>query len=95
MFAQLLAGHSLARITRALNDAAIPCPSAACLLAAAEPAPRRHDMDACPDGEQIEEADLDVLLARVAVAATAPADAGRGEAETTATSYPPCPMLRM
>ena len=52
-------------------------------------------MDACPDGEQIEEADLDVLLARVAVAATAPAHAGRGEAETTATSYPPCPMLRM
>jgi site-specific DNA recombinase len=29
MFAQRLAGHSLARITRALNDAEIPCPSAA------------------------------------------------------------------
>jgi site-specific DNA recombinase len=29
MFAQWLAGHSAARITRALNDAAIPCPSAA------------------------------------------------------------------
>ena len=29
MFAQRLAGHSIARITRALNDAAIPCPSAA------------------------------------------------------------------
>ncbi len=29
MFAQRLAGHSLARITRALNDVAIPCPSAA------------------------------------------------------------------
>jgi len=29
MFAQLRAGHSLARITRALNDAGIPCPSAA------------------------------------------------------------------
>jgi hypothetical protein len=29
MFAQRLAGHSTARITRALNDAAIPCPSAA------------------------------------------------------------------
>jgi hypothetical protein len=28
MFAQRKAGHSLARITRALNDAAIPCPSA-------------------------------------------------------------------
>jgi site-specific DNA recombinase len=28
MFAQRLAGHSVARITRALNDAAIPCPSA-------------------------------------------------------------------
>src|SRR5215469_11948623 len=28
MFAQRLAGHSLARITRALNDAGIPCPSA-------------------------------------------------------------------
>ncbi len=29
MFAQRLSGHSLARITRALNDAAVPCPSAA------------------------------------------------------------------
>jgi hypothetical protein len=29
MFTQRLAGHSLARITRALNDAGIPCPSAA------------------------------------------------------------------
>src|SRR6266516_3826810 len=29
IFAQRLAGHSMARITRALNDAAIPCPSAA------------------------------------------------------------------
>jgi site-specific DNA recombinase len=29
MFAQRLAGHSQARITRALNDTAIPCPSAA------------------------------------------------------------------
>src|SRR6266567_7398615 len=29
MFAQRLAGHSMARITRALDDAAIPCPSAA------------------------------------------------------------------
>jgi len=29
MSAQRLAGHSLARITRALNDAAIPCQSAA------------------------------------------------------------------
>src|SRR5260370_39927106 len=29
MFAQRLAGHSIARIPRALNDAAIPCPSAA------------------------------------------------------------------
>jgi site-specific DNA recombinase len=29
MFAQRLAGHSLARITRALNDPGIPCPSAA------------------------------------------------------------------
>jgi site-specific DNA recombinase len=28
-FAQRLAGHSVARITRALNDAGIPCPSAA------------------------------------------------------------------
>jgi len=28
MFAQRKAGHSLARITRALNDAGIPCPSA-------------------------------------------------------------------
>jgi hypothetical protein len=29
IFAQRLAGHSVARITRALNDAGIPCPSAA------------------------------------------------------------------
>jgi len=29
IFAQRLAGHSLARITRALNDTGIPCPSAA------------------------------------------------------------------
>ena len=29
IFTQRLAGHSLARITRALNEAAIPCPSAA------------------------------------------------------------------
>ena len=29
MFAQQLAGHSAARITRALNDAGVPCPSAA------------------------------------------------------------------
>ena len=29
MFAERLAGHSAARITRALNDAGIPCPSAA------------------------------------------------------------------
>ncbi len=29
IFAQRQAGHSVARITRALNDAAIPCPSAA------------------------------------------------------------------
>ena len=29
MFVQRLAGHSVARITRALNDAGIPCPSAA------------------------------------------------------------------
>ncbi len=29
MFAQRLTGHSAARITRALNDAGIPCPSAA------------------------------------------------------------------
>jgi len=28
MFAERLAGHSVARMTRALNDAAIPCPSA-------------------------------------------------------------------
>jgi site-specific DNA recombinase len=29
MFAQRLAGHSTARITRALNDDGVPCPSAA------------------------------------------------------------------
>jgi DNA invertase Pin-like site-specific DNA recombinase len=36
MFAQRLAGHSVARITRALNDAGIPCPSAA------DPGRNRH-----------------------------------------------------
>jgi hypothetical protein len=36
MFAQRLAGHSAARITRALNDAGIPCPSAA------DPGRNRH-----------------------------------------------------
>jgi hypothetical protein len=35
MFAQRRAGHSLARITRALNDAAIPCPLAGVKLRAA------------------------------------------------------------
>jgi hypothetical protein len=29
MFAQRLAGHSVARIARALNEAGVPCPSAA------------------------------------------------------------------
>jgi site-specific DNA recombinase len=36
MFAQRLAGHFVARITRALNDAGIPCPSAA------DPGRNRH-----------------------------------------------------
>lgn len=36
MFAQRLAGHSAARITRALNDAGVPCPSAA------DPGRNRH-----------------------------------------------------
>jgi site-specific DNA recombinase len=36
IFAQRLAGHSAARITRALNDAGIPCPSAA------DPGRNRH-----------------------------------------------------
>jgi site-specific DNA recombinase len=36
MFAQRLAGQSAARITRALNDAGVPCPSAA------DPARNRH-----------------------------------------------------
>jgi site-specific DNA recombinase len=36
VFAQRLAGHSAARITRALNDAGVPCPSAA------DPARNRH-----------------------------------------------------
>jgi site-specific DNA recombinase len=29
LFAQRLAGHSVARIARALNEAGVPCPSAA------------------------------------------------------------------
>src|SRR3984957_2206281 len=36
MFGQRLAGHSAARITRALNDAGVPCPSAA------DPGRNRH-----------------------------------------------------
>jgi len=36
MFRQRLAGHSAARITRALNDAEVPCPSAA------DPGRNRH-----------------------------------------------------
>src|ERR1700684_2403734 len=36
MFSQRLAGHSATRITRALNDAGVPCPSAA------EPARHPH-----------------------------------------------------
>src|SRR5580693_10643630 len=36
MFAQRLAGHSAARITRALNDAGVPCPSAS------DPGRNRH-----------------------------------------------------
>jgi site-specific DNA recombinase len=36
MFAQRLAGHSAARIARALNEAGVPCPSAA------DPARNRH-----------------------------------------------------
>ncbi len=40
MFAQRLAGHSLARIARALNDAGIPC------RPAAQPAPERAGVDA-------------------------------------------------
>ena len=44
MFAQRLAGHSVARITRALNDAGIPCPSAA--DPEAQPAPQRDGVDA-------------------------------------------------
>jgi site-specific DNA recombinase len=42
MFAHRLAGHSVARITRALNDAGIPCPSAA----DPERNPDRNDVDA-------------------------------------------------
>ena len=44
MFAQRLAGHSVARIARALNEAGIPCPSAA--DPARKPAPAGHGMDA-------------------------------------------------
>ncbi len=48
MFAQRLAGHSAARITRALNDAGVPCPSAA--RPWAEPAPDRDGVDAADGG---------------------------------------------
>ena len=43
MFSRRLAGHSAARITRALNAAGVPCPSAA--DPGPEPAPHRHRMD--------------------------------------------------
>jgi site-specific DNA recombinase len=43
MFAQRLAGHSVARIARAMNDAGIPCPSAA--GPGTEPAPHRVGVD--------------------------------------------------
>ena len=43
MFAQRLAGHSAARITRALNGAGIPCPSAA------DPARTPHRQTQPPD----------------------------------------------
>ena len=44
IFAQRLAGHSVARIARALNEAGVPCPSAA--DPGPEPAPRRDSVDA-------------------------------------------------
>ena len=44
MFVQRLAGHSAARITRALNDAEVPCPSAA--DPGRNPAPDRYRVDA-------------------------------------------------
>ena len=44
MFVQRLAGHSAARITRALNDAEVPCPSAA--APGRNPAPDRYRVDA-------------------------------------------------
>jgi len=69
MFAQRLAGHSAARITRALNDAGIPCPSAAdprdqfthnaiaCLAAGRAQAPPEND-------QIITERDADVRAER-------------------------------
>ena len=45
MFAQRLAGHSVARIARALNEAGIPCPSAA--DPGTEPAPQRRERGRC------------------------------------------------
>jgi site-specific DNA recombinase len=44
IFAQRLGGHSVARIARALNEAGVPCPSAA--DPARKPAPHRRRMDA-------------------------------------------------
>ena len=44
MFVQRLAGHSAARITRELNDAEVPCPSAA--DPGRNPAPDRYRVDA-------------------------------------------------
>ena len=54
MFAQRLGGHSAARISRALNDAGIPCPSAA------DPKrnPRRSGLASCrhqPQDERSED----------------------------------------
>jgi hypothetical protein len=52
MFAQRLAGHSAARITRALNDAGVPCPSAD---PSPEPAPDGYGVDAADGGRHLGE----------------------------------------
>ena len=44
IFAQRLAGHSVARIARALNEAGVPCPSAS--DPGTEPPPHRRGLDA-------------------------------------------------
>ena len=77
MFAQRLAGHSLARITRALNDAGVPCPSAA---------DRKRNPHRSGHAWT-----LGTVAAILANPATPGGKCGTGSAPTTTWSTPPTP----